>query len=123
MAKFAIQAVNREAQGHGGAFRAGRQWPSSAPVEVEVLEQDDDPKLAEGETAVTRRRFGKRSFETMKNDPNLIVRPPGDPFVNAKATEQLLAENEALKKRLAELEGAAGQGGGGEHAAARKRAT
>jgi hypothetical protein len=96
--KFHVQAVSR--QGHDGAWRAGRKWPAGAPTPVEVLDQDEDPEHDPAKGV----RVGKQTYELLKADKNLTIRPPGDPLETAKSHEALLAQVEELKAKLARYE-------------------
>jgi hypothetical protein len=116
MPKFMVQAVSRP--GYDGSWRAGRKWPSSGPTEVELVDGDADPEHDPAKGI----RLGKKSFDALKADPNLVVRQPGDPVQNAQTAEQLLQDNERLKAEIAALRGQ-GQAtaDGGEHSERRKR--
>lgn len=115
MAKFQVQAVTR--QGFPGSYRAGRFWPSNAPTEIEVVEQDADP---EPDPKDPNRGIvvGRRNFEALHKDPNLRVVPAGDPMAIAKASEDVpelrrvidrqAEEIRELQKRLGQQEGGAG---------------
>lgn len=86
MSKFIeVQATTG---GHTGtAMRAGRVWPVGAPVQVEVVDADDDPPeivlpghekvWVEGvlrpKTAPDPRRIGRRSLDELKADARLTV--------------------------------------------------
>jgi hypothetical protein len=94
MAKMLVRAVTRP--GYDGAWRAGRKWLSGEDTEVEVVEQDDDPGQEPGKGL----RVGKKTFEILKKDPNIVVRAPGDPLETAGAVD----EAKGLKARVAELE-------------------
>lgn len=112
MPKFHVQAVSRE--GHQGSFRQGRFWPSSGPTEIEVVDTEADPVAAEGEPpieATTRTKFGTKAYAVLQADPNLIVRPPGDPMASAQTLAQLQAHNARLEAELAQFRKQAGPGG------------
>lgn len=122
MPKFMVQAVQR--QGYDGSWRAGRKWPSSAPVEVEVVNQKEDP-AASPEKGI---QLGTDSWKKIQGDPSLRVLPAGDPLAMARAAEdvptlkaeieRLATENERLRTENQRLqkgsgEKAADRGGGG----------
>ncbi len=106
MPKFHVQAVARA--GYPGSFRAQRFWPSNEATEVELLEQDDDPAPDPAKGV----QIGKRTYEQLKADPNLVLRQPGDPLLNMQTAEQQTAELDRLRAENADLKSqlAAGRG-------------
>jgi hypothetical protein len=97
--KFHVQAVSRA--GHDGAWRAGRKWAAGTPTLVEVLDQADDPEHDPAKGV----RIGRTTYDALKADRNLTIRPPGDPLETAKSHEALQAQVQELKAKLAKLEG------------------
>lgn len=98
--KFKIQAVDRSSQGHTGAWRSGRFWPSAEAKTIELLDQEEDgTSLADSATAAVI-KVGRKTFELLKADGNLRILPAGDPVKLARASEEL----EAAKARAAEAE-------------------
>lgn len=96
--KFHVQAVSRP--GHDGAWRAGRKWPAGGPTLVEVLDQAEDPPHDPAKGV----RVGKHTYEALKADRHLTIRPPGDPLETAKSHEAMVAEIAELKAKLAKYE-------------------
>ncbi len=68
---------------------------------VEVLDQPDDPPNDPAKGV----RIGKHTYEALKADKHLTIRPPGDPLETAKDHEALVAQVAALQARLAKYEG------------------
>lgn len=124
-------------QGLPVVVRAGRHWPAGATTEVEVVElkEGDDVKTTEltgpsgekvkthaaetkgpgGETVLIPdpNKLTPAEFDRIKQDSRFSV------LSNPKAEEDLTAakaENEALRRRVAELEAQLGKQGGGETA-------
>ncbi len=65
--------------------RAGRHWPSGQPIEIVVLDQEDDPPetIKDGKSdrhSESPRRLGKKSFEQVLKDGRLRVINAGDPM-------------------------------------------
>lgn len=131
MAKFSVRAVKRE--GFDGTWRAGRLWPSGGSVEIEVLDQDDCPRVAAdvpvGAAArdmLDPVRLGRKAFRDIEADPRIAIKPAGDLLaavlpsnsqavaaLKAQTAEldelraeamKLAAENGNLKKKVAGLE-------------------
>lgn len=80
--KFIVTAVDRRAQGHPNCWRAGRSWPSGQEVEIEVLDQDDDPMVTEiikGEkrTFPHPTQIGRASWASIQADKRLMKQPVG----------------------------------------------
>jgi hypothetical protein len=117
-----VQAVVGE--GYDGAYRAGRKWPATEPLAVEVLDQDDDPPGLEEDwivdgvrkgkrTVPDPNRIGKRSFEAIKADGRLRIL--GDKDTSLSQSDAALnkarhlaashaAENSDLKIKIAALQ-------------------
>jgi hypothetical protein len=66
--KYQVQATWRRPLADG-AYRAGRKWSDEEPVEVDVLDQDDDPPPGPSQGI----RLGRKSFEALRRDPRLEV--------------------------------------------------
>lgn len=111
MEKWQLQAVKRE--GYTGVWRAGRHWPSGAPVEVEVLDEgQDDPKIDVADTkapggnrkALDPHRLSRASFEQLLKDGRISkFRVGDDTAVQDQAA--LRAQVEDLKAQLAQATG------------------
>jgi hypothetical protein len=109
MGKFVVHAVHRP--GYDGAWRAGRKWPSSGSVEVEVVEQAEDPPVDPTKGII----IGTATLEALLNDGHISIRPAGDPQTLARSANavealkaevvRLTAENVALKADVERLQG------------------
>lgn len=108
MAKFLVQAVKRP--GFDSVSRGGRAWPSAAPVEVEVLDQDECPKVdhvVDGKVirqTLDPKRIGRTAWALVMAEGRLSKTPAGlanvpDPMARIADLE---AENAALKAQVAE---------------------
>lgn len=81
MSKYMVQAVHRD--GFEAVSRAKRRWTSAEPIEIEVLEQDEDPTtIVKGKDGVERKtvdpaRLGRGAFAEVVADPRLSVKPTG----------------------------------------------
>ena len=122
MQTIQVQAVVGE--GYDGAYRARRKWPSTEPVTVEVLDQDDDPPDLEQEHIIdgvrkgTRKvphptRIGRKTFAAIKADSRLRILADRDTDTSlseaslSKARSMavaMAAENAELKVKVAGLE-------------------
>lgn len=114
MEKWQLQAVKRE--GYAGVWRAGRHWPSNAPVEVEVLDEGDDPKVeitdakAPGgkRMALDPTRLSRASFEQVLKDGRISKFRVGDDTAS-QDVPALRAEVADLKAQLAQASGEIGR--------------
>lgn len=109
MPKYIVQAVRRE--GHDGVWRAGRKWASDAPTEIEVLDQDDDGAVIETKDAAGRvvstiknpTVVGRRSFEAMKADGRISIRPAEGGHAEAAANPDVQRLRDQVQALEAEL--------------------
>jgi hypothetical protein len=103
MSKYIVQAVQRE--GFRGVWRAGREWQHT-PVEVEVLDQEEDPTTevvdpnGKKRQALDATRIGRKSWAAMMADGR-ISKTPLEAF-KATAVEGDIVK---LRARVNELEG------------------
>jgi len=81
------------AAGYQGKWRAGRRWDKGG-VEVEVVDQDEDPTPGDDECL----RIGKKTFRALQEDESISVSPKGLNLSNTKAMEESIA---ALTTELA----------------------
>lgn len=102
MSKYNVQAVKRP--GFETVSRGGRAWPSAAPVEVEVLDQEECPTIdipdGPGKTRkmLDPKRIGRKAWASVVADGRLSKTPVGLGEVGASE------EVTALRTRVAELE-------------------
>ncbi len=95
--KWLLQGVQRE--GFEGVWTPGRFWPSAQPIEVEVIEGDDEPTIQvdtrDGgkRTAVDPKRMTAKAFARIMKDPRISKVPAGG-----------LQFTDALADKLAGLE-------------------
>lgn len=97
--KLTVRVQHKE--GFPGIMRAGRQWVSNAPTQVEYVETDNgnDPQQEPGKTY----RIGQKSLAMLKEDARVSLGV--DELVDdGKEAERLRTENTQLKARVAELE-------------------
>lgn len=126
--KFLVQAVARP--GYAGFNRAGRHWSSGEATEVELVEdeKDEQGKVKDPEQEVGKPyRINRTQYQALDDEPNIILRQPGDPVANQAKESELRAENERLRAQLAALTAQPGQdseggGEGGEGGPRRRRA-
>jgi hypothetical protein len=88
--------------GHPNYWRAGRSWPSGQEIEVEVLDQDDDPMVTtevkgQKRTHVDPNRIGRESWKQIVADKQLIKQPVGG------TVEEALQLQAGLDQTKAEL--------------------
>jgi hypothetical protein len=100
--RYTVTALDRSSIGHPNYHRAGRSWPSGQEVEVEVLDQDDDPletTTVKGETRVFAHptKIGRESWAAIVRDKQLIKQPVGATVNEALA---LQAAYDAMKAEL-----------------------
>jgi len=101
--KWLLQGVQRE--GFDGVWRAGRFWPSNRAVEVEVLEQEEEPTVeVEGRDgkriAPDPARMTAKAFASIMKDGRITKLPVGGAEPGGPSKEDLLAAT----RRIAELE-------------------
>jgi hypothetical protein len=110
---------------HSQLARAGRFWPTAAPLEVDVLDQEEDPPEIEislpnattGAPMTVKRpdpvRIGKATLKILENDSRLSIKQldgtsqrAADKAVSAAQAEvaRLSAELVDVKARLARAE-------------------
>lgn len=99
--KYTVTAVDRSGIGHPNCHRAKRSWPSGQAVEVEVLDQDDDPMVTEEIHGAKRtypdpKRIGRLSWASMRADKPLMIAAVGSSPEDA----------EMLQKKIADLQSA-----------------
>ena len=101
--RYTVTALDRRSMGHPNYFRAGRSWPSGEEVEVEVLDQDNDPmevkevKGGETRTFPHPTRIGRTSWAALMADRQLIKQPVGATVNEALA---LQAAYDSMKAEL-----------------------
>jgi hypothetical protein len=120
MSKIFIRA--NSPHGLPSVARAGRIFSAGETREVEIIDGDDEPTVTVQSPAGPAQqpdpnRMTKKSLEAIKADTRFSI------LSNPKAEQDLAAsnaENETLRKRVAELEAQLGQraGAGGEGASA-----
>ena len=94
--------------------RAGRQWPTDKSVEVEVVDETEDPKGADGNPHPTK--INKARLEQLHKDERISVRNDPESEANLqKELADLRRENADLKRQVA-------GGSGGETAVSAARA-
>lgn len=110
--KFSVTAPDRSSMGFNTYCCAGRHWPGAKPVTVEVLDQDECPRIPhptrEGVQMLDPVRLGRLAWKEIQDCPLLsknaapdeaeLTLPPANP------TEQLKEENRKLKERLVEMD-------------------
>lgn len=100
--KFIVTAVDRSAKGLHHVHRAGRAWPSSQDVVVEVLDQDACPMVKASKEGYPDlpdpNKLGKIAWAAVMADGRLSKRPFG--------TAPDASEIDRLKAKVAELENA-----------------
>jgi uncharacterized coiled-coil protein SlyX len=101
MSKFLVQAVTRP--GFNTVSRGGRAWPSAAATEVEVLDEDECPRIPvegrPGQTQLDPVRIGRKAWALVMADGRLSKTPVG--VVDATAAWQTAA---GLRDRVDTLE-------------------
>lgn len=102
--RFTVTALDRRSIGHPNYWRAGRSWPSGQEVEVEVLDQDDDPMeetIVRGEkrTHPHPTKIGRVSWAAIQADRQLIKQPIG---ATPDEALSLQARVDELTRKLAE---------------------
>lgn len=100
--KYTVTALDRSGMGHPNYHTPGRSWPSGQPVEVEVLDQDDDPmleKFVEGEkrSYADPVRIGRVAWKRICADKRLTVRPAGDNVQDVQGLASQLATAESAR--------------------------
>lgn len=100
--RYTVMALDRSSIGHPNYHRAGRSWPSGQEVEVEVLDQDDDPMetitvKGEARTFPHPTRIGRVSWGKLVADKQLIKQPVGATVNEALA---LQAAYDSMKAEL-----------------------
>jgi hypothetical protein len=96
--KYTVMALDRKGIGHPNYHCAKRAWPSGQKVEIEVLDQDDDPFLTKerpGETPLSYPdpvRLGRRSFDEVRSDNTLMVHAVGAGPEEAVALQMKIAD-------------------------------
>jgi hypothetical protein len=106
MSKFLVQAVTRP--GFQTASRGGRAWPSATPTEVEVLDQDECPRIPvegkPGQTQLDPARIGRKAWAQVMADGKLSKTPVSAVDASAAQQEaaQLRDEMASLKAELAQ---------------------
>jgi len=119
--KFVVQAVTR--QGFAGSWRGNRFWPSNAPTEIEVVDQEADPPADPNGGTV---KVGQKTFKALHADNNLRVVPAGDPMALAKQSEDVEELRRTIDRQAEEirdLRKQLGEQGGGAGGASARRVT
>lgn len=97
--KFIVTAVDRSAKGLHHVHRAGRAWPSSQDVVVEVLDQDACPMVKASKEGYPDlpdpNKLGRIAWAAVMADGRLSKRPFG--------TAPDASEVDALKAKVSEL--------------------
>lgn len=111
--KFSVTAPDRSSMGFSTYCCAGRHWPGGSPVIVEVVDQDECPRVPHPTRTDVKMldpvRIGRIAWKEIQEDPLLsknaapedaeLTLPPSNP------TELLKEENRKLRERLVSLEG------------------
>ena len=101
--RYIVRAPDRSGQGHDALWTPGRRWPGGKEVEVEVLDQDEDPTVTErvdpsGEEKRTfphPTQIGRLAWARIASDKLLTVRPVGDVPAEAVTLQADLATTKA----------------------------
>lgn len=110
--KFSVTAPDRSSMGFNTYCCAGRHWPGGNPVIVEVVDQDECPRVPHPTRTDVKMldpvRIGRIAWKEIQEDPLLsknaapedaeLTLPPSNP------TELLKEENRKLRDRLVGLE-------------------
>jgi len=108
---YVVTAIDRTSLGLQGSWRGGRFWPSSASITVEVQDNDQCPVLDDpskpGKTILDPLRIGRIAWARIMLDPTLSKNPAPEgaklETVARKTAEQIEAENDDLRRSVADL--------------------
>ena len=108
---YVVTAIDRTSLGLQGSWRGGRFWPSSASITVEVQDTDQCPVLDDpskpGKTILDPLRIGRIAWARIMLDPTLSKNPAPEgaklETVARKTAEQIEAENDDLRRSVADL--------------------
>lgn len=100
--RYTVTAFDRRTLGHPNYWRAGRSWPSGQSVEVEVLDQDQDPVVTETKNGEDRTfphptQIGRISWKAIMADGQLMKQPVG------ATTDQALDMQAKIDELIAKL--------------------